>query len=108
MNRLVRETDSEKIAVVLDSAGFHHAKAVTELFKPGQQLERITPIFLPPYAPDHNPVEHVCNTAKNHIANIQHDAPKETYTAFISYITGRTFNYDFEHLPNLTPTYDFV
>ena len=108
MNRLVRETDSEKIAVVLDNTGFHHAKAVTELFKPGQQLERITPIFLPPYAPDHNPVEHVWNTAKNHIANIQHDAPEETYTAFISYITGRTFNYDFEHLPNLTPTYDFV
>ena len=108
VNRLVRETDSEKIAVVLDNAGFHHAKAVTELFKPGQQLERITPIFLPPYAPDHNPVEHVWNTAKNHIANIQHDAPEETCTAFISYITGRTFNYDFEHLPNLTPTYDFV
>ena len=108
VNRLVRETDSEKIAVVLDNAGFHHAKAVTELFKPGQQLERITPIFLPPYAPDHNPVEHVWNTARNHIANIQHDAPEETCTAFISYITGRTFSYDFEHLPNLTPTYDFV
>ena len=72
VNRLARETDSEKIAVVLDNAGFHHAKAVTELFKPGQQLERITPIFLPPYAPDHDPVEHVWNTARNHIANIQH------------------------------------
>lgn len=108
MHRLVREINSEKIAVVLGNAGFHYAKAVTELFRPGQQLERITPIFLPPYAPDHNPVEHVWNAAKNHIANIQHDAPEETYTAFISYIAGRTFNYDFEYLPNLTPTYDFV
>ncbi|MCR2053381.1 transposase, partial [Actinomyces bowdenii] len=80
----------------------------TKLFKPGQQLERITPIFLPPYAPDHNPVGHVWNTANYHIANIQHDTPEETYAAFISYITGRTFNYDFEHLLNLTPTYDFV
>ena len=80
MNRLVRETDSEKIAVVLDNAGFHHAKAVTELFKPGQQLERITPIFLSPYAPDHNPVEHVWDTAKNHIANTSNTTPRKRPT----------------------------
>lgn len=108
MNRLAWETDIEKIAIVLDNAGFRHAKTVTELFKPGQQLERITPIFVPPYAPDHNPVEHVWITAKNHAANIQHNAPEETYTAFIDYIADRTFNYDFEHLPNLTPAHDFV
>ena len=68
----------------------------------------ITPIFLPPDASDHNPVEHVWNTAKNHISNIQHDTPEKTYMAFIGHITGSTFNYDSEHLPNLTPTYDLV
>ena len=53
MDRLQRETEEEKkIAVVLDNARFHHARALTDLYAPGQALERITPIYLPPYAPD--------------------------------------------------------
>ncbi|WP_182482063.1 transposase [Propionibacterium australiense] len=43
------------------------------LYQPASFLELITPIFLPPYAPDNNSVEHVWNTAKNNIANIQHE-----------------------------------
>ena len=73
---LQRETEAEKIAVVPDNARFHHAKALTGLHEPGQLLERITPIHLPPYAPDHNPVEHVRNAAKNNIANIQRETPE--------------------------------
>ncbi|MFC2780803.1 transposase, partial [Actinomyces sp.] len=54
LERLQRETEAEKIAVVLDNARFHHAKALTGLYEPGRLLERITPIHLSPYAPDHN------------------------------------------------------
>ncbi|WP_374955811.1 transposase [Propionibacterium australiense] len=108
LERLQRETRTEKIAVVLDNARFHHAKALTGLYEPGQLLERITPIFLPPYAPDHNPVEHVWNTAKTNIANIQRETPDQTFGAFASYITGRTFDYDFEHLPKPQPETDLV
>ena len=102
MARLMRETENEKIAVVLDNAGFHHAKAVTDLYEPGQALERIKPIYLPPRAPDRNPTEHVRNTAKDRIANIQQDTPEQAYSAFTKYITIRTFDYDFEHLPTRT------
>ena len=108
LDRLQRETDTEKIAVVLDNARFHHAKMLTGLYEPGQLLERITPIHLPPYAPDHNPVEHVWNTAKNNIANIQRETPEETFGAFASYVTGRTFDYDFEHLPPRDTENDLV
>ena len=108
LERLQRETETEKIAVVLDNARFHHAKALTALYEPGQLLERITPVFLPPYAPDHNPVEHVWNAAKNNIANIQHETPEETFGAFASYIASRTFDYDFEHLPPRETRNDFV
>ena len=53
MGRLARETDEgKKIAVVLDNARFHHAKVLNDLYAPGQALERITPIYMPPYAPD--------------------------------------------------------
>mgnify|MGYP000868501214 CR=1 FL=1 len=108
LERLQRETETEKIAVVLDNARFHHAKALTALHEPGRLLERITPIHLPPYAPDHNPVEHVRNAAKNNIANIQHETPEETFGAFASYIAGRTFDYDFEHLPLRETRNNFV
>jgi transposase len=103
LSRLQRETPGKKIAAVLDNASFHHAKDLTKLFSPGEILERITPIFLPPYAPDHNPAEHVWNAAKGHISNLQRDAPEETFSAFMSYVTGREFDYDFEHLPIAKP-----
>lgn len=104
LHRLQQETSNNRIAVVLDNARFHHAKALTNLYKPGQTLERITPIYLPPYAPDHNPTEHVWNTAKHHIANLQRDTPEETFTALSTYITNHTFDYTFEHLPTTPPT----
>ena len=108
LERLQRETREEKIAVVPGGARFHHAKTLTGLHEPGRLLERITPIHLPPYAPDHNPVEHVWNTAKNNIANIQRETPEETFGAFASHITGRTFDHDFEHLPPRNTENDLV
>ena len=108
LDLLQRETETEKIAVVLDKARFHHAKALTGRHEPGQLLERITPIHLPPYAPDHNPAEHVRNAAKNNIATIQHEPPEETFGAFASHIASRTFDYDFEHLPPRETRNDFV
>ncbi len=81
---------------------------MTALYEPGQLLERITPVFLPPYAPDHNPVEHIWNAAKNNIADIQHETPEETFGAFASYIASRAFDYDFEHLPPRETRNDFV
>ena len=100
---LQRETEAEKIAVVLDNARSHHARALTGLHEPGQLLERITPIHPPPYAPDHNPVEHVRNTAKNNTATIQHETPEETLGASAPYVTGRSFDHDSEHLHSAKP-----
>ena len=108
LERLQRETETGKIAVVLDNARSHHAKALTGLYEPGRLLERITPIHPPPYAPDHNPVEHVWNAAKSNIATIQRETPEETFGAFASHVTGRTVDYDFEHLPLRETRNDFV
>ncbi|WP_277065804.1 IS630 family transposase [Propionibacterium acidifaciens] len=108
LDRLQRETETGKTAVVPDNARSHHAKALTALHEPGRLLERITPVFLPPYAPDHNPAEHVRNTAKNNTATIQHETPEETLGAFASHVTGRTVDYDSEHLPPRETRNDFV
>ena len=96
---LQRETGTGKIAVVPDNARPHHARALTDLHEPGRLLERITPVFLPPYAPDHNPAGHVRNAAKNNTATIQRETPEETLGASAPYVTGRTVDHDFEHLP---------
>ncbi len=106
--RLQRETQQEKIAVVLDNAGFHHAKDLVKLFAPGQALDRITPIYLPPYAPDHNPTEHIWNAAKAAISNLQRDNPENTFSAFMNYVTSRRFNYSFENLLPLERDSDLV
>ena len=66
------------------------------------------PVYLPPYAPDHNPVEHVWNAAKNNTTNIQRETPEETFGTFASHVTDRTFDYDFEHLPPRETRNDFV
>ncbi|CAM2865895.1 transposase [Propionibacterium acidifaciens] len=108
LERLQRETEAGKIVVVLDDARFHHARALTGLHEPGRLLERITPIHLPPYAPDHNPAGHVRNTAKSNIANIQRETPEETFGAFVSHVTGRTVDHGFEHLPLRETRNDFV
>ena len=81
---------------------------MTALYETGRLLERITPIHLPPYAPDHNPVEHVWNATRNNTATIQHETPEETLGAFASYVTGRAFDHDFEHLPPRKTRNDFV
>jgi hypothetical protein len=50
---------------------------------------------MPPYAPDHNPIEHVWNTTKQHIANMQHDVFGQTKQAFSDFVASRPFNYSF-------------
>jgi Transposase and inactivated derivatives len=96
--RFQRAHPEKKLAIVWDNASWHTAKDLTKLFKPGQIFDNITIIRMPPYAPDHNPVEHVWNQGKGAIANIQRDTPTHTFSAFEEYIRSRRFKYDFEHL----------
>lgn len=106
--RLQRTHPDKKIAIVWDNAGWHKSKELRKLFAEGQVFESITTIHLPPYAPEHNPVEHVWNHAKGAIANFQREEPALTFSAFEDYIRGREFQYDFENLPTYGRTPDLV
>lgn len=81
----------KRIAVIWDNARFHKSKDIWEQLKKGGTLERIHLIAMPPYAPDHNPIEKVWNVAKGHVANIQRDTFAETRHAFSGYIASRKF-----------------
>lgn len=108
LDRLQRAYPGKKIAVVWDNASWHRSKELKKWFATGGQFEDITLIQLPPYAPEHNPIEHVWNHAKGSIANLQRDTPDHTFSAFEDYIQGRTFEYNFEHLPIPPQTTDLV
>jgi len=85
----------KKIAIVWDNAPFHKSKEIREQLKAGGMLERVHLIAMPPYAPDHNPIEHVWNTTKQAIANIQHETFAATKQAFSDFVASRLFAYSF-------------
>jgi transposase len=85
----------KKICIVWDNAPFHKSKEIREELKKGGILERVHLIAMPPYAPDNNPIEHVWNTTKQHIANIQHETFTDTKQAFSDFVASRPFRYSF-------------
>jgi transposase len=85
----------KRIAVVWDNAPFHKSKEIKEQLTKGGLLERVHLIAMPPYAPDNNPIEHVWNTAKQQVANIQHETFEQTKQAFMDFVSIRPFEYAF-------------
>ncbi|MGH7234525.1 MAG: IS630 family transposase [Candidatus Saccharimonadales bacterium] len=91
--QFLRAHPNKKIAIIWDNAAFHKGQKIRAALAKGQLLERVHLIPMPPYAPDHNPIEHVWNTTKQAVANIQHHTFEQTKTAFTDYIAGRLFKY---------------
>lgn len=89
----LKEYPNKKICIIWDNAAFHKGQKIRDALREGGLLERVHLMALPPYAPDHNPIEHVWNEAKTKTANIQRDHLEETKSAFRGYIEGRTFKY---------------
>ena len=87
------EYPNKKICIVWDNASFHKGKEIKAALKSGALLDRVHLVPFPPYAPDHNPIEHVWNDAKGSIANIQRDTFSETKAVFVNHINGRKFRY---------------
>lgn len=76
-----------------DNAGWHKSKKLRHELATNQTLAGIHLINMPPYAPDHNPIEHVWAEAKAQISNLQRDTFEQTRHAFETFITGNTFPY---------------
>lgn len=89
---LARHPD-KLICIIWDNAPFHRGKLIRAALSRGKLLERVHLIPMPPYAPDNNPIEHVWNTAKQSVSNIQHDTFAETKQAFKIFVTERSFAY---------------
>ena len=95
MEHFLREYPDKQIAIIWDNAAFHKSKEIRDQLKKGGIMERVHLIPMPPYAPDENPIEHVWNTAKQDVANIQRGTFEHTKQAFSDYIASRLFHYVF-------------
>jgi transposase of ISAar31, IS630 family len=58
-----------------------------------EDLKRIQFIYLPPYGPDKNPIEHVWNEVKNSISNLQCADFEDTRDALETFIRATKFKY---------------
>lgn len=95
MEQFLRVYPHKKICIIWDNASFHKSKKIKDALGQGNLLERVHLIAMPPYAPDENPIEHVWNTAKQAVANIQHPTFQETKQAFSDFVAKRSFRYSF-------------
>jgi len=93
LEELINKYPNQKVCIIWDNARFHHGKKIKA--KLSTTLKHLHLINFPPYAPDHNPQEHVWKYGKEKIANNQRESLEETVSAFTKLIAGRTFNYEF-------------
>lgn len=93
LEALTRKYPDKHVCIIWDNARFHHGKKLKK--KLGTTLKRIHLINLPPYAPDHNPQEHVWKYGKEKIANRQRESLEETVNAFESIVMSRKYHYQF-------------
>jgi transposase len=91
--RLLARHQGKRICLVWDNAAWHKNRLIRAQLAKGGILEKVHLIAMPPYAPDHNPIEHVWKAAKDHAANLQREDFDDTAHRFEEFTASRTFNY---------------
>jgi len=84
---------SKKICIIWDNATCHKGILMKQALAKGGLLERVHLVWLPPYAPDHNPIEHVWNTTKEKLSNKQDYTFQQTKNRFIALTNNQFFPY---------------
>lgn len=93
LRRLLEKYPDKKICIVWDNARWHRSKGLRELLGKGNEFENIHLIWLPPYSPEHNPIEHVWGWAKEQIANRSSVSMNKLKEEFLENINSRNFDY---------------
>ena len=91
LEQLISRYPNKLICIIWDNARFHHGQKIKA--KLSTTLKPIHLINLPPYAPDHNPQEHVWKYGKEKLANNQKQSLEETVNAFELIVMSRNYPY---------------
>ena len=84
---------NKKICIIWDNATCHKGILFKQALAKGGLLERIHLVTFPPYAPDHNPVEHVWKTVKEKLSNKQDYSFEQTKQKFMQLTNTQFFPY---------------
>ncbi len=90
---LSKKYPEKKLCIIWDNARWHRSNALRVLLGKGKEFSHIRFVWLPPYAPDQNPEEHVWKYGKEHIANRVYASFKELTDTFASALAGKKFPY---------------
>lgn len=93
LEELSKRYPDQKFCIVWDNARWHRAKDLRALLGTGKQFAHIRFLWMPPYAPDHNPEEHVWKIGKEAVGNQCTATFDEVKTMFETAVTSRTFDY---------------
>lgn len=93
LRELSKRYRGKKLLIVWDNARWHRGKELRELLGKGKEFEHIRFIWLPPYAPDKNPEEHVWKYGKEVIANRTYETFAELKREFENAVGGKKFDY---------------
>src|SRR5258708_7033 len=84
---------NKKICIIWDNATCHKGILMRKALATRALLEIILLVNLPPYAPDHNPIEHLWNTIKEKLANKQDETFEQTKQKFMTLSNNQFFSY---------------
>ena len=93
LRELTKRYPHKKLCLIWDNAAWHRSKGLRALLGTGNEFAHIKLIWMPPYAPDENPEEHVWKFGKEAIANDVYTTFAELKNKFESAMNGRLFDY---------------
>lgn len=93
LRELARRYEGKKLAIVWDNARWHRSKDIRELFGEGKEFEHIRLIWMPPYAPDENPEEHVWKVGKEAVGNTVTETFDDLKRIFENAVSNKRFKY---------------
>jgi transposase len=98
LRELTKRYPNQKLCIVWDNAMWHRSKQLRAMLgrtKDGQDNEfaHLHFIWMPPYAPDHNPQEHVWKVAKTETKNTITQTFEGLKQIFETAISGKIFDY---------------
>jgi transposase len=83
----------KKLLIVWDNAGWHRSKELKSHLGKDNKFENIKLLWLPPYAPDKNPQEHIWKFAKDKTKNSIPDKFQDLKDIFYNSIQNVSFDY---------------
>lgn len=93
LRELSRRYKGKKLCLIWDNAMWHRSKGLRALLGKGNEFAHIRLMWMPPYAPDENPEEHVWKYGKEAIANRVYASFEELRKTFEAAVDGKKFNY---------------